>query len=226
MRVFYANARQHSSVEGPGKPLDSKPSSNSSFATPDVGASLKIMIQNGFKLKKGGLYGNGRLDGGVASAISGTTLTAVMRLEHAHSAQTLFPALRSFARTAGRGPSQVRFAGPRPGSSRYSSASPRRRQSALCKEGLLSQGPGKTADRADRRDYAAAGAGPRRPRRATVDYPRLGRTRQPRLIEFFTASIRNRNTRIAYAARGQAVLDWCNERRLKLADIEAITVAT
>jgi integrase/recombinase XerD len=47
-----------------------------------------------------------------------------------------------------------------------------------------------------------------------------------RFIEFFTASIRNRNTRMAYARAVKQFLDWCEDRRLELADIEAITVAT
>ena len=47
-----------------------------------------------------------------------------------------------------------------------------------------------------------------------------------RFIEFFTATIRNRNTRMAYARAVKQFFDWCDERRLKLADIEAITVAT
>src|ERR1700746_752227 len=47
-----------------------------------------------------------------------------------------------------------------------------------------------------------------------------------RFIEFFTASIRNRNTRMAYARAVKQFFDWCEERRLKLGDIEAISVAT
>ncbi len=47
-----------------------------------------------------------------------------------------------------------------------------------------------------------------------------------RFIEFFTASIRNRNTRMAYARAVKQFLDWCDDRRLKLEHIEAITVAT
>ena len=47
-----------------------------------------------------------------------------------------------------------------------------------------------------------------------------------RFIEFFTASIRNRNTRGAYARAVKQFLDWCDDRRLGLADIEAISVAT
>src|SRR5216684_7297236 len=41
-----------------------------------------------------------------------------------------------------------------------------------------------------------------------------------RFIEFFTASIRNRNTRMAYARAVKQFFDWCDERRLQLADIE------
>ncbi|MBV8771137.1 MAG: integrase, partial [Deltaproteobacteria bacterium] len=47
-----------------------------------------------------------------------------------------------------------------------------------------------------------------------------------RFIEFFTATIRNRNTRMAYARAVKQFFDWCDERRLKLEDIEAISVAT
>ena len=46
-----------------------------------------------------------------------------------------------------------------------------------------------------------------------------------RFIEFFTASIRNRNTRAAYARTiKQFFFDWCERRRLELHDSEAITV--
>src|SRR5262249_2984206 len=47
-----------------------------------------------------------------------------------------------------------------------------------------------------------------------------------RFIEFFTASIRNRNTRMAYARAVKQFFDWCEERQLALADIDAISVAT
>jgi site-specific recombinase XerD len=47
-----------------------------------------------------------------------------------------------------------------------------------------------------------------------------------RFIEFFTASIRNRNTRMAYARAVKQFFDWCDERRLELPDIEPISVAT
>ena len=46
-----------------------------------------------------------------------------------------------------------------------------------------------------------------------------------RFIEFFTASIRNRNTRAAYARAVKQFLDWCEDRRLELHDIDALTVA-
>jgi integrase/recombinase XerD len=46
-----------------------------------------------------------------------------------------------------------------------------------------------------------------------------------RFIEFFTATIRNRNTRMAYARAVKQFFDWCEEHRLGLDDIEPITVA-
>src|ERR1700726_4295620 len=46
-----------------------------------------------------------------------------------------------------------------------------------------------------------------------------------RFIEFFTASIRNRNTRMAYARAVKRFFAWCDERRLELHAIEPITVA-
>lgn len=46
-----------------------------------------------------------------------------------------------------------------------------------------------------------------------------------RFIEFFTANIRNKNTRIAYARAIGGFLNWCNERGIALIDIEPITVA-
>ncbi|HKU28115.1 MAG TPA: tyrosine-type recombinase/integrase [Candidatus Sulfotelmatobacter sp.] len=53
-----------------------------------------------------------------------------------------------------------------------------------------------------------------------------GQRASRRFIEFFTATIRNRNTRMAYARAVKQFFDWCDDRRLELADIEAITVAT
>ena len=46
-----------------------------------------------------------------------------------------------------------------------------------------------------------------------------------RFIEFFTANIRNRNTRAAYARATKQFFDWTEKRRLELHEIEAITVA-
>src|SRR3984893_6574467 len=46
-----------------------------------------------------------------------------------------------------------------------------------------------------------------------------------RFIEFFTASIRNRNTRLAYAHAVKQFFDWSEERGLGLDDIEPMTVA-
>jgi hypothetical protein len=52
----------------------------------------------------------------------------------------------------------------------------------------------------------SARAHPRRPRCAAVHYPRQGERASRRFIEFFTANIRNRNTRMAYARAVKAVL--------------------
>ena len=46
-----------------------------------------------------------------------------------------------------------------------------------------------------------------------------------RFIEFFTASIRNRNTRAAYTSAVKQFLDWCDDRHLEIHDIDALTVA-
>src|SRR6266849_1352570 len=46
-----------------------------------------------------------------------------------------------------------------------------------------------------------------------------------RFIEFFTASIRNRNTRMAYARAVKQFIGWCDEHRLELHEVEAVTVA-
>ena len=46
-----------------------------------------------------------------------------------------------------------------------------------------------------------------------------------RFIEFFTANIRNKNTRFAYARAVACFLDWCAQRKLKLHQIEPIVVA-
>ena len=46
-----------------------------------------------------------------------------------------------------------------------------------------------------------------------------------RFIEFFTANIRNRNTRMAYARAVKQFFDWCDKRKLELNDIEPLSVA-
>jgi site-specific recombinase XerD len=51
-----------------------------------------------------------------------------------------------------------------------------------------------------------------------------GRARK-RFLEFFTATIRNENTRIAYARAVGLFFRWCQEYRLDLIDIEPIHVA-
>jgi len=49
----------------------------------------------------------------------------------------------------------------------------------------------------------------------------VGERASRRFIEFFTAAIRNRNTRLAYA-RAVKQFDWCDDPRgLKLVGIEA-----
>ena len=53
-----------------------------------------------------------------------------------------------------------------------------------------------------------------------------GRNASKRFLEFFTANIRNRNTRAAYARAVARFLRWCEERHLSLDDIEPVTVAT
>src|SRR5216683_3187149 len=46
-----------------------------------------------------------------------------------------------------------------------------------------------------------------------------------RFIEFFTATIRNRNTRMAYARAVKRFFDWCEDHHLGLDDIEPIAIA-
>ena len=46
-----------------------------------------------------------------------------------------------------------------------------------------------------------------------------------RFLEFFTATIRNENTRMAYARAVGAFFRWCESYRLELIDIEPIHVA-
>src|SRR5260370_25787457 len=46
-----------------------------------------------------------------------------------------------------------------------------------------------------------------------------------RFIEFFTANIRNRNTRMAYALAVRQFFDWCEQRSSRLDAIRPTTVA-
>ncbi len=46
-----------------------------------------------------------------------------------------------------------------------------------------------------------------------------------RFIEFFTANIRNRNTRLAYARAVAQFFDWCDAQGLRLETIEPVVVA-
>ena len=58
---------------------------------------------------------------------------------------------------------------------------------------------------------------------AVID--RAGGAARKRFLEFFTATIRNENTRMAYARAVGAFFAWCQEYRLELIDIEPIHVA-
>src|SRR6516225_4386704 len=46
-----------------------------------------------------------------------------------------------------------------------------------------------------------------------------------RFIEFFTATIRNRNTRMAYARAVKQFFDWCEDYRLGLDYLDPIAIA-
>ena len=54
---------------------------------------------------------------------------------------------------------------------------------------------------------------------------RAGATARKRFLEFFTATIRNGNTRMAYARAVGSFFAWCQSNRLELLDIEPIHVA-
>jgi len=82
-----------------------------------------------------------------------------------------------------------------------------------------------TAHHLNRRDRAAAGADPRRPGRAAYIIRAQGERTSRRFIEFFTANIRNRNTRMAYARAVKQFFDWCDKRKVELREIEPLNVA-
>src|SRR5438067_2341408 len=54
---------------------------------------------------------------------------------------------------------------------------------------------------------------------------RAGGNARKRCLEFFTATIRNENTRMAYARAVGSFFRWCETYRLELIDIEPIHVA-
>lgn len=54
---------------------------------------------------------------------------------------------------------------------------------------------------------------------------RAGERASRRFIEFFTANIRNRNTRAAYARAVGQFLCWCEKRELELAALSPIVAA-
>lgn len=54
---------------------------------------------------------------------------------------------------------------------------------------------------------------------------REGEKATRRFVEFFTANIRNRNTREAYARASVRFLDWCGDRGIALTKVEPILVA-
>ncbi len=47
-----------------------------------------------------------------------------------------------------------------------------------------------------------------------------------RFVEFFTANIRNRNTRSAYAAAVSRFCDWCDEKRISRQQLQPFLVAS
>ena len=59
--------------------------------------------------------------------------------------------------------------------------------------------------------------------------PRLitnaGERATKRFVEFFTANIRNKNTRFAYACSVGRFADWCEKRKIDLDMIEPVVVA-
>lgn len=52
-----------------------------------------------------------------------------------------------------------------------------------------------------------------------------GRRASYRFVEFFTANIRNANTRVSYGRAVRDFCDWCEGRGLRLEDLNSVTVA-
>ena len=55
---------------------------------------------------------------------------------------------------------------------------------------------------------------------------RAGERAAWRFLEFFTANIRNKNTRAAYAQACSRFFDWCDERGLELSQLQPVIVAS
>jgi site-specific recombinase XerD len=80
----------------------------------------------------------------------------------------------------------------------------------LTDEGLITAPPALVRAGLETLPAAIAGAGPRT---------------SERFIDFFTANIRNRNTRMAYAVAVRRFFNWCEHRSLQLEAIRPTTVA-
>ena len=52
-----------------------------------------------------------------------------------------------------------------------------------------------------------------------------GKAASPRVLEFFTAVLRNPNTREAYARAAVRFCDWCEVRRIQRPQIQPIIIA-
>jgi site-specific recombinase XerD len=71
---------------------------------------------------------------------------------------------------------------------------------------------------------------PAAPSRVGIDgLPRIiaaaGEGASRRFVEFFVATIRNKNTRLAYARSVRDFLEWCEDRGFRLGSIEPVVVA-
>src|SRR2546430_1471872 len=62
--------------------------------------------------------------------------------------------------------------------------------------------------------------------RLPVVVARAGERAAWRFVEFFTANIRNKNTRAAYAQACGRFFDWCDEPGLQLAPLQPVIVAS
>src|SRR4051812_43586994 len=55
---------------------------------------------------------------------------------------------------------------------------------------------------------------------------RAGEKAAWRFVEFFTANIRNKNTRVAYAQTVSRFFAWCEEHRLGLGQLQPVIIAS